>query len=90
MEGSQTPKGLVGWTDDETLVVLSAGRDARYERFAFEVGGTTEVTPDLPETSIGEVHQIGRGGFADARVDSTESVPAKVWRIGWMRFMRPN
>ena len=26
-------KGLVGWVDDETIVVLSAGRDARYERF---------------------------------------------------------
>ncbi|KAI9667161.1 MAG: Phosphatidylinositol 3,5-bisphosphate-binding protein [Alyxoria varia] len=90
MDGGQTPKGVVGWTDDETLVVLSAGRDARYERFAFEVGGTTSGTSKLHATSIGDVQQTGGGGFADASVGSAETVPAKVWRIGWMRFMRPN
>jgi len=26
-------KGIVGWLDDETVVLISAGRDARYERF---------------------------------------------------------
>ena len=31
------PKGVVGWIDDETLVVLSAGADARYERFALDL-----------------------------------------------------
>lgn len=30
----KVPKGLVGWLDDETIVVISAGQDARYERFA--------------------------------------------------------
>ena len=30
-------KGLVGWVDDETIVVLSSGSDARYERFKLDL-----------------------------------------------------
>lgn len=30
---SASPKGLAAWIDDYTIVVLSAGWDARYERF---------------------------------------------------------
>lgn len=35
--GKGTRKGVVGWIDDETLVVISAGADARYERFALDL-----------------------------------------------------
>ena len=42
----RTPvKGVVGWIDEETIAVVSAGTDARYERFAFtgeDVGDGTE------------------------------------------------
>lgn len=34
------PRGIVGWVDDVTLVVISAGTQARYERFALEVDDT--------------------------------------------------
>lgn len=37
-------KGLVGWIDDETLVVLSAGRDARYERFKLHLDDNGAAT----------------------------------------------
>ena len=36
-QGQRRVKGLVGWVDDETIVVLSAGRDARYERFKLDL-----------------------------------------------------
>lgn len=29
----QSRKGVLGWLDDETIVVINAGKDARYERF---------------------------------------------------------
>ncbi|KNG44554.1 WD40 repeat-like protein [Stemphylium lycopersici] len=31
--GGRPTKGLIGWLDDETIVVLGAGQDARWERF---------------------------------------------------------
>ncbi|KAI9762006.1 MAG: Phosphatidylinositol 3,5-bisphosphate-binding protein, partial [Chaenotheca gracillima] len=33
MPGGRPPKGLIGWTGDQTLVVIGAGQDARWERF---------------------------------------------------------
>lgn len=33
ISGSRPPKGIIGWTSDEILVVLGAGRDGRWERF---------------------------------------------------------
>ena len=31
--GGRAPKGVVGWIDDNTIVVVGAGRDGRWERF---------------------------------------------------------
>lgn len=31
-------KGMIGWTNDQTLVVLGAGRDARWEKFFIAEG----------------------------------------------------
>ena len=27
------PKGIIGWTDDDTIIVIGAGRDSRWEKF---------------------------------------------------------
>ena len=35
--GLDRAKGCIGWVDDENVVVLSAGRDARYERFELKM-----------------------------------------------------
>jgi hypothetical protein len=32
--GGRPPKGLIGWTSDSTLVVVGAGVDGRWEKFA--------------------------------------------------------
>ncbi|WEW55939.1 Phosphatidylinositol 3,5-bisphosphate-binding protein [Emydomyces testavorans] len=32
------PKGIIGWTSDETLLVVGAGRDGRWERFVIQEG----------------------------------------------------
>ncbi|OCK85244.1 putative phosphatidylinositol 3,5-bisphosphate-binding protein [Lepidopterella palustris CBS 459.81] len=31
--GGRPPKGLIGWLDDESLLVICAGQDARWEKF---------------------------------------------------------
>lgn len=31
---SKPPKGVIGWVGENTLVVVGAGRDARWEKFA--------------------------------------------------------
>ncbi|KAI9845756.1 MAG: Phosphatidylinositol 3,5-bisphosphate-binding protein [Sclerophora amabilis] len=31
--GGRPPKGVIGWTSDQTLVVIGAGQDGRWERF---------------------------------------------------------
>jgi hypothetical protein len=33
--GSRPPKGKIAWIDDERLVIIGAGRDARWELFSF-------------------------------------------------------
>lgn len=38
--GGQPPKGVAGWLTDEVLLVVGAGQDARWEKFA--VGATEE------------------------------------------------
>ena len=38
--GGRPTKGLIGWLDDETLLVLGAGQDARWERFVYGVDET--------------------------------------------------
>lgn len=30
---SRPPKGIIGWTSEDTLVVVGAGKDARWENF---------------------------------------------------------
>lgn len=35
--GGRSPKGVIGWLSDQTLVVLGAGQDARWEKFALTV-----------------------------------------------------
>ncbi|KAL9081951.1 MAG: hypothetical protein Q9159_006868 [Coniocarpon cinnabarinum] len=42
--GVDRTKGLVGWVDDETIVVLSAGKDARYERFELKLDDNEPAT----------------------------------------------
>lgn len=34
---SRPPKGVIGWTDEECLLVIGAGKDARYEKFVLAV-----------------------------------------------------
>lgn len=38
MQWSRLPRGILGWTSDDTVVVLGAGTDAKYERFVISVG----------------------------------------------------
>lgn len=33
---AQPSKGVIGWTDDQTILVLSAGKEGRWERFALK------------------------------------------------------
>lgn len=35
---SRPPKGIIGWTSEDTLVVLGAGQDARWEKFVIADG----------------------------------------------------
>jgi hypothetical protein len=35
---SRPPKGVVGWVSESTLLVIGAGRDARWERFVLQEG----------------------------------------------------
>ncbi|KAF1945582.1 WD40 repeat-like protein [Clathrospora elynae] len=35
--GGRPTKGLIGWLDDETILVIGAGQDARWERFYISV-----------------------------------------------------
>ncbi|KAJ9155394.1 WD40 repeat-like protein [Pleurostoma richardsiae] len=35
---SRPPKGIIGWIDEENLLVIGAGRDARWERFTIAEG----------------------------------------------------
>lgn len=37
--GGSPPKGVAAWIDEETLVIVNAGRDARYERFLVRADG---------------------------------------------------
>ncbi|KFY26081.1 hypothetical protein V493_04290 [Pseudogymnoascus sp. VKM F-4281 (FW-2241)] len=37
-ETSRTPKGVIGWTSDHSLIVISAGRDGRWEKFILAEG----------------------------------------------------
>ena len=38
MGWTRLPRGTVGWTDDNTVVVLGAGIDPKYERFGISMG----------------------------------------------------
>ncbi len=33
VSGNRPSKGVIGWSDDRTILVISAGRDGRWERF---------------------------------------------------------
>lgn len=35
---SRPPKGVIGWLDETTLVVVGAGKDARWEKFVVQEG----------------------------------------------------
>lgn len=35
--GGRPSKGLIGWLDDDSLVIVGAGQDARWEKFAVTV-----------------------------------------------------
>lgn len=37
-ETSRTRKGVIGWTSDHSLIVISAGRDGRWEKFILAEG----------------------------------------------------
>lgn len=32
------PKGVIGWTDDQTILVIGAGREGRWEKFVLREG----------------------------------------------------
>jgi len=36
--GGRSPKGVLGWLSDDSLVVIGAGRDGRWEKFALLEG----------------------------------------------------
>jgi len=36
--GFQAPKGIIGWTSDEVIIIIGAGRDARWEKFVITEG----------------------------------------------------
>ncbi|KAF2236004.1 putative phosphatidylinositol 3,5-bisphosphate-binding protein [Viridothelium virens] len=36
--GGRPPKGVIGWLNDETMIVLGAGHDARWEQFSLRLG----------------------------------------------------
>lgn len=33
VSGGRPSKGVIGWSDERTILVISAGRDGRWERF---------------------------------------------------------
>jgi hypothetical protein len=37
-ETSRPRKGVIGWTSDHSLIVISAGRDGRWEKFILAEG----------------------------------------------------
>jgi WD repeat-containing protein 45 len=41
---AQPPKGVLGWVDDATILVVGAGRDSRWERF--RIGERRELADD--------------------------------------------
>lgn len=38
MPGGRPPKGIIGWKNDHTVLVIGAGRDGRWERFVIREG----------------------------------------------------
>ncbi|MCJ1367129.1 Phosphatidylinositol 3,5-bisphosphate-binding protein [Acarospora aff. strigata] len=36
--GGRPPKGIIGWTNDHTVIVIGAGRDGRWEKFVVGEG----------------------------------------------------
>lgn len=38
ISGFRPPKGLIGWTSDHSMIVVGAGRDARWEKFVIAEG----------------------------------------------------
>jgi hypothetical protein len=36
--GFRPPKGIIGWVSDDTIIVIGAGRDARWEKFVIREG----------------------------------------------------
>lgn len=36
--GLRPPKGIIGWTSDHSIIVIGAGRDARWEKFVIAEG----------------------------------------------------
>ncbi len=38
MPSGRPPKGIIGWTNDHTVIVIGAGRDGRWERFVVGEG----------------------------------------------------
>ena len=37
--GGKPGKGIIGWLNDSTVLVIGAGRDGRWEKFLVGVGG---------------------------------------------------
>jgi len=35
---ARPPKGVIGWSDDQTILIIGAGRDGRWERFVIREG----------------------------------------------------
>jgi hypothetical protein len=36
--GFRPPKGIIGWTNDHSIIVIGAGRDGRWEKFVIAEG----------------------------------------------------
>jgi hypothetical protein len=36
--GFRPPKGIIGWTDDHSMILIGAGRDGRWEKFVIAEG----------------------------------------------------
>lgn len=35
----RAPKGIIGWSDDQTILVIGSGREGRWEKFVLRDGG---------------------------------------------------
>ncbi|KAL2262288.1 hypothetical protein VTK26DRAFT_1840 [Humicola hyalothermophila] len=73
---SRPPKGVIGWIGEDTLLVVGAGRDPRWEKFVVVV--QEEAGQQQQQQQDGGLP--GRGGAGGGRRRA-------VVRVGWKRYL---